>query len=389
MPITSIKFKDNIHKWDIEETNLSEGLNLLVGLSGVGKTRVLDTLKAISSFGKGREAGLHGCEWTVKFKVGENIYEWFVKKSNDSPNFMRTKEGQGLLIKSHPAKIVKENLLLNGKTIIRRDADDFFFNEEALPKLKHIESAISLLSDEEVIFPLFQSLQLVTKTRAVSIDGNNTFEIIDSDSDLKHENIDDLRDDDLSFISKAYCLYKQFPEEFEKVKNDYIDIFPNVVDVKVCSIESLGEQLNFAVPPEFKSAIKTLAIRENGVADWILPIGMSSGMKRTLFHLIELAVIPSKSVILIDEYENNLGVNCLPALTRHIRERSIDIQFILTSHHPYVINNIPAKDWKIVTRKGSTIKITNASQCEGITSSSSQAAFTQLMNSEAMEDGIQ
>ncbi|MDB9535757.1 hypothetical protein PN451_07880 [Dolichospermum planctonicum CS-1226] len=35
-------------------------------------------------------------------------------------------------------------------------------------------------------------------------------------------------------------------------------------------------------------------------------------------------------------------------LTDFILDKSSDIQFILISHHPYMINNIPWDNWQIV-----------------------------------------
>jgi hypothetical protein len=52
------------------------------------------------------------------------------------------------------------------------------------------------------------------------------------------------------------------------------------------------------------------------------------------------------------------------------------LQFIATSHHPYIINNIPYEYWKIVTRKGGHISIRNASDYN--LGKSKQEAFLQL-----------
>ncbi len=55
----------------------------------------------------------------------------------------------------------------------------------------------------------------------------------------------------------------------------------------------------------------------------------------------------------------NSGVNCMPDVVRFLNTRP-DLQFILTSHHPYVINNLPIATWKLVRRRGSIVSVTPA-----------------------------
>ena len=91
--------------------------------------------------------------------------------------------------------------------------------------------------------------------------------------------------------------------------------------------------------------------------------------------------------LLVDEIENGLGVNCMPEVTEALRLRT-DLQFILTSHHPYIINNLPTRAWKLVRRQGTQVRIDPASEFAGIDTSSHHRAFTQLINLPEFEDGI-
>ena len=103
---------------------------------------------------------------------------------------------------------------------------------------------------------------------------------------------------------------------------------------------------------------------------------MSSGMLRTLIHISEIYLSTPGTVILIDEFENSLGINCIDILTDDLIHENKTLQFIATSHHPYIINNIPYEYWKIVTRKGGHINIRNASDYS--LGKSKQEAFLQL-----------
>ncbi|MFM6268539.1 MAG: AAA family ATPase, partial [Dolichospermum sp.] len=110
---------------------------------------------------------------------------------------------------------------------------------------------------------------------------------------------------------------------------------------------------------------------------WIREDRMSSGMLRTLIHLSEIYLSNPGTVILINEFENSLGINCINILTDDLIHENKTLQFLATSHHPYIINNIPYEYWKIVTRKDGHINIRNASDYH--LGKSKQEAFTQLM----------
>lgn len=103
-------------------------------------------------------------------------------------------------------------------------------------------------------------------------------------------------------------------------------------------------------------------------------------------HIAELYLCADHTVILIDEFENSLGINCINQVTQSILESGRNLQFIITSHHPYIINDMNFSHWKIVTRKGSIVTAIDAEKF-GIGKSKHQA-FTQLANLTAYSEGI-
>ena len=109
-------------------------------------------------------------------------------------------------------------------------------------------------------------------------------------------------------------------------------------------------------------------------------------MFRTLTHIAELYLCADDTAILIDEFENSLGINCIDELTSSIVSSDRNLQFIITSHHPYIINNIDISHWKLVTRNGGVVTATDAEKF-GIGKSKHQA-FTQLLNLDAYTDGV-
>ena len=62
------------------------------------------------------------------------------------------------------------------------------------------------------------------------------------------------------------------------------------------------------------------------------------------------------SLVLVDEFENGLGVNCIDLLSELILTERKDLQFIITSHHPKIINAIDMDKWRIIDRDGCVVK---------------------------------
>jgi predicted ATPase len=199
------------------------------------------------------------------------------------------------------------------------------------------------------------------------------------------DNVDMIRYEAGPILEKAFSLKANFPDTFASIVRTYIEIFPTVSEVCVEMVGYFDEGRSDTRDGD----MLTVGIKETSSNDWIYGEAISSGMWRTLVHLFELELSPPDTVILIDEVENSLGVNCLGAVIDGIRQRSGDIQFIITSHHPYIINNIPIEDWHVVTRRGSVISVKNASEIPALAGHSRVDKFIRLINAPEFEDGVQ
>jgi predicted ATPase len=372
MKIQSFKFSNHKENWHIEEVKF-EDLNLLVGGSGVGKTRILKALNLICDIAKGRNRNLDDLEWSINFShLGQN-YRWELKSSS-----IKNEEIFINLNESEQTEIVYEKLVRYDDDseieILLRSGLDSKFNNEKLPKLKRTESAITLLSEEDLIIPVRQAF----KQLIFNFETRQKWMIGLGYDPAKMELLDEIKLNAYDFqeyfagdppVLKAFCLQKFFPHLFNEIKEYYIDIFPELKDVRVSSKrDSDGDFLLF------------FEIQENGLEDWIPQQRISSGMFRTLIFLIEVISAPKESVILIDEFENSLGINCMAELTDFLLDKSPDVQFILTSHHPYIINNIPWKTWQIVSKSGNKVRVKKASDIPALDTASSLDKFTQLIN---------
>jgi len=84
--------------------------------------------------------------------------------------------------------------------------------------------------------------------------------------------------------------------------------------------------------------------------------------------------------------ENSLGINCIEEVTRSIVSHQRNLQFIITSHHPYIINHINFANWKLITRKAGIVKGTDATTFN--LGKSKHQAFTQLINLDEYVEGV-
>jgi predicted ATPase len=202
----------------------------------------------------------------------------------------------------------------------------------------------------------------------------------------RYRSVDDLGADfSLPLHHKAELLHELFPEAFAEIQASFQDAFPLVEELSVPRFVPWGIE-----PAEAKAYQLSIAAKETGVPNLVLFQDMSSGMQRHLSFLVHLSFAPRGTVVLIDELESSLGVNCLPAATRFLQDRQTGLQFIITSHHPYIIEQIKTSCWKIVTRRGSRVRVLEAAQIPALAEGRSHLdRFTRLMNLPEYEHGIQ
>ena len=374
MQIKKLVYYDDEYKWRLEEVDFLSNLNLLVGVSGVGKTRILRAIYSLKSIANG--ASLNGVKWNVCFIADNNLeYTWSgefeTKEGTISIDEKSEEHGQ--------VKLISEKLVCNNEIVlIERKNSEIILNGIKTPKLSPFESVVELLKQEDQISPVKESLDRIILADSGSVDRAwrlpaSIFKKFEKSS------LSALQESDLPVPIKLSILYRTLPEEFNKIKEAFISVFPNVSDIRVETIKD--DDIPVALSKLLKEAT-TVSIKEKGVNDWIENI--SSGMLKTLMYISELYLAPENCIILIDEFENSLGVNCLDSVTELVLNNK-KLQFILTSHHPYIINNVSPAYWKIVTRKAGLVTVKNSEDFH--ISESRQKAFIDLIN--VLEDDLE
>ena len=163
-----------------------------------------------------------------------------------------------------------------------------------------------------------------------------------------------------------FLLEKKFPELYKLAVETFEQVFPSIKECEV-GIRPPGQ-------------VPVFLIKEMKVNRKIPVLELSSGMQKVLLIIADILTLPKGSIYIIDEYENSLGINAIDFLPGFLATHGIDIQFLVTTHHPYLINSMPIKTWRVFHRNGSKVSIKDGAEFEEKYGKSKQKAFVQLIN---------
>ncbi len=349
MEILEYKFEEK-KSWDIDALKLNQ-CNLLVGRSGMGKSRILNTITNLFAMVTNNRKISIGV-WKIKFKILDDIFLWDIE--------LNEKE------------IVKESLIQNNDLIFERNADKFYFKKSEIPKLDKTQFAFKLLCEENIIKPIFQEFNKLLRRN-----------FNDADLEKQCANVvvldkfkaDKLPNPNSPLTLKLYYLKNNNAEIFNKILQLFKESFDNVLD-----IEFKSDKINN------QNIIQTIII-EDSANNKIQLQELASGMKKLLLILTDIFTVENNSIYIIDELENSLGDNVIDAFPHILNQTDKKIQYIITSHHPYIISNIPVEDWFILFREKKHIAIKSGAELAEKFENSKQNAFVKLQNLDFFQEG--
>lgn len=384
MTISQFEYEDSSLDWRLEKLSLNK-LTLLVGASGVGKTQILRALMSLKLIAGGESA--NGISWKIKFDTLTNQnYVWegqFENKGNSIFFDGDSNDDENESKKNHP-RILMERVYLDGELIIDRTDHDILFLGNPTIKLSQQQSVIHLLKEEEKISPAYagiRKLNFTDHSNSVNTEQGFRFSFLNANSQAKKFNTTQkILESEIETPLKLFFIQKTDPSIFETIKRRYADIFPQVEDMKIAPLETSEKDM-----PDFLRDYPFIQIKEKSVKHWISQNRISSGMFRTLMQLSELYLCSEGTVFLIDEFENSLGINCINEITNDILASDRKLQFVLTSHHPYIIDAIGYNNWKLVTRNAGVIKTHDMDRFK--IGKSKHSAFMQLLQLDEYQTG--
>ncbi|MCU0450902.1 MAG: ATP-binding protein [Bernardetiaceae bacterium] len=378
MKILKFKFENKSLEWRLEELSFNK-LTLLVGASGVGKTQILNALLSLKRIASG--GSMNGAAWFVEFEtLDKRKYVWEGEFENQEMALLYDSENDEN--KRNKSKIVYEKLLLNNEVIVSRVNNKIVLGGLPIIKLSQEESILNLLKEEDTVKPAHDEfLKLYLSNNSTQQNKKLYFDFLNLNNLLaKYNTLASIQESQLATPSKLFFVSHAHERTFLLIKQRFIDIFPQVQDIKISPLESKNNEM----PDGFKDVL-FIQIKEQGVKNWINQSRISSGMFRTLIQLSELYLCAEGTVFLIDEFENSLGINCINEITNDILSTKRNVQFVITSHHPYIIDAIGFNYWKLITRNAGVVKAHDIDKFN--LGKSKHSAFMQLLQLEEYQTG--
>lgn len=378
MKIRSIEYKNHSTGLTIKKIQFHH-LTLLVGASGVGKTQILKAILDIKNIATGQS--VNGAEWKINFTIGEKEYNWKGKFSvsnslTDHLEYFYDMSLDADISEEDLPNVLYEELSLNKVPIFSRHNDNIIFKKEKTVKLSKKKSLIDLLKEEDEIKELEDAFRSIKYKDNTTNEGLSIIFNDYSDPEM-FDTLEKIKSSNRAILTKLYYAFHNKLNVFDEIQERFIEIFPNVESMEFVQFES----------KRFFRGTKTpmLSVNEAGIDKKIVITRLSSGMRRTLTQIAEIYLSKEGSVFLIDEFENSLGVNCIDELTDYILSPENDAQFIVTSHHPYIINNVETIHWKIVARVKDEIKTFRPIDLD--IGKSKHESFVQLLNTDTFQKG--
>lgn len=343
----------------VERVDFFEDITLLVGLSGVGKTQILNAVEYSLNLAVRKDVIMRPYFVNMGIEIDGDIYEWVYKISGI--------EKEDILFENQEEYCIQyEKLIKNGDVIFERcDEDIRVMGYDKVPQPKKDESLLSQYSEDEEFEKLISGIRkLYSVEMELAVRGGIKSELF---SKLKVRVVETIRKGDnvpfktfshLPAAMKIYIVKHYYKDIYIKIFDAVKELFMEIEDIDVVEDEDREMYL--------------VAIQVYGKK--LLQHDISNGMLKTIYYIVELFTMSDNSLVLIDEFENGLGVNCIDLLSEILLFERKDLQFIITSHHPKIINGIEQNRWKIIDRYGSIVKNSN-SEKYGIGNSQHEAYF--------------
>jgi len=342
--INWIEFENLASGLKIERVNFFDDITLLVGLSGVGKSQILDAVEYSLNLAVRNDIILRPCSVTMSISIGDNNYEWAYRIDKDTV--------QDLLFEHHDENdgyiITHETLSKNGESVFERILDKIIVaGYTKVPQPKKDESLLLQYSEEDTFEELISGIRkLYSIEMDLAVRGGIRNESFNKIKSLIGETIQQdpqtpfKKFSKLPVVIKLYIIKKYYEDLYVQVFEAVKELFMEIEDIDV--VEDKRKEVYF------------VAITVYGKQ--LLQHDISNGMLKTIYYLVELFTMSEDSLVLIDEFENGLGVNCIDLLSEMLLTERNDLQFIITSHHPKIINGIEQSRWKIIDREQSIVK---------------------------------
>lgn len=367
---------------DITVNNVEFGRkNFLVGISGSGKSTILNALFTLVQIASGGSSPADN--WNVVFRDKENRkVEWSGKFSKK-----RELDETG----AEKAELLEEKIIIDGSPFLIKKGDVITLENKEFPIIDATKSNLYIFRNQDSLKKIYESISSLIISGALEAHSGSLMAIPYISSVYEEaakktfqnekKSIKDIvliNDRRLGAKERIIFSQKYDQKSFEDLVFVYTSIFPSVENILIKQVRNLASDSKYT---NHRGSVIQIKLKD----DTIVEQGhISSGMFKTLLVLADIILSPDECVILMDEIENSLGLNCLQEVLNELIISNK--QVILTTHHPKIINTAPKNSWKIVTRNANEINVHDTSVLKS--NNNSHDPFFQLINSEIYKCGV-
>lgn len=330
------------------EIEFKEGLNIIIGKNGAGKSNLLefiDKYVVVSPIRVVRSLrpsiNFFVAFGYVKNKV-RNLFSYFIerikpaKSSNASYIFELTINK----LDGHERTIIDEKLIFN----------DLVTRDEIFKKNKHLSDEFDMIRDTEkglISFSFPEELLWLSKPTAMTIETDIekffTPNVNYSESQLFFKLEYEMEDDFFEEIIKLNL------EDIKQKLIIYVSEFFNNIGLQTILdqytiIKKIRLNPNINIyRAESRIIIENLYIDFYINNDWLPWSFLSDGTKR-LFYLISECISRDRGVLLIEEPELGIHPHQLYKLLEFLKEQAKEKQIIISTHSPLVLDALNEKE---------------------------------------------
>ncbi len=277
----------------IEKIYFNSDITLLVGLSGVGKTQILNAIEYSLNLAVDKSTRLEPYHASMGVEIDNDEYEW--------EYFIQIEKNQDLITEGEEYYFSSEKLLKNGEILfVRDDKQVKVTGYEKIPTPKKDESLLVQYAEDSILKKVIAGLR---KLYPIELEINVRIGIGKADFStlknkiremIKKNNNTDFRVfSHLPVAMKVYVAKNYYQDLYLKIFDAVKELFMEIQDIDV--VEDTSREMYLIAMKVYN---KTLLQHE-----------ISNGMLKTIYYIVELFTMSKDALVLIDEFENGLGVN--------------------------------------------------------------------------------
>jgi hypothetical protein len=357
MRIESLEFTDASENWKLSATTFCTDLTLFVGPSAVDKWQLLAAIDTLARFARGEmPETMWGVGWKMHFTVDGRNCQWVGKVSGRRFSFRQAFRPDSLLKllprgmhRNLSPTVLHEVLIVDGREVFGLRDNTFRLRGQTLRGVSPSRSALNITRQDAEVPAIRDHFSRILFGEEAA----DTFAALGKrlqDLCKDYPTISAVRNSRLPTYHKLATVHEIAPAFFAKIVQSVRERFPQIADI---GFDRLTRGRFTDVP--------ALRVLEHGTDQWQSELGGTSGLTisserlQAVLNLASVALWPDHAVILIDDFETNLGTYCLEPVMAAAADRDRNLQVILTSADPDVMQRIGRDRRKVVLWQGSII----------------------------------